>query len=374
MREKILYITAYVPHRAAAGEKNTMLMLNDLAQIYDVDLIYFKYKKEDFYKPETSNIRVLKVFRNSNTIKLWGIANLPFLHPVYSIRFSWFKFIFFYRLIKKYKYKAIVLNHSNVFIYGKFLDKKIPKILFAHDVIIQRALRSSGKLMQFICKQSEKMCFKIPNSHIFSFSQKDVDIIKHEYNISAKVCLDYIDPNIINKTIDRIDDYYMFFGDWSRKENYEGAIWFIEHISPLIKEKTIVKIVGRRFPVERIKNTNPLVHYEVMGFVDDPYDILSKAKALISPLFKGAGIKVKVIESLACGTPVIGTAIAFEGLPKDFKSFMLTANTPQEYVNSMGKIPQNINKRRDLKERFIKYYSQDSIVKYIETLNNKHIQ
>jgi len=34
------------------------------------------------------------------------------------------------------------------------------------------------------------------------------------------------------------------------------------------------------------------------------------SKALISPLFTGAGIKVKVIEALACGIPVIGTDIA----------------------------------------------------------------
>lgn len=371
MREKILYITAYVPHRAAAGEKNTMLMLNDLAQTYDVDLVYFKYKKENSYKPEINNIKVLKIFKNSKIIKLWGIANFPFLHPVYSIRFSWSKLIFFHRLIKKNKYKVIILNHSNVFLYGIFLDKKIPKILLAHDIIIQRALRSSGKFMQFICRHSEKMCFELPNSHIFSFSQKDVDIIRHEYNISAKVCLDYIDPIIINKSIDKIDDYFMLFGDWSRKENYEGAIWFIENISSLIKEKTVIKIVGRQFPADKIRNVNPLIHYDVMGFVDDPYEILSKAKALISPLFKGAGIKVKVIESLACGVPVIGTAIAFEGLPNDFKSFMLEANSPQEYIDAMSKIPQNINDRRELKKKFITYYSQDSIVNYIKTLNNK---
>lgn len=213
-------------------------------------------------------------------------------------------------------YKAIVLNHSNVFYYGKFLDKNTPKILLAHDVIIQRALRTAGKMMQHICRYSERLCFNLPYAHIFSFSQKDVDIIKREYHLPAKVCLDYIDPDIINKRVETIEDYYMFFGDWTRKENYEGALWFIENVSPLLKKKTTFKIIGRQFPKEKINNNNPLVHYEVMGFVDDPYLLLSHAKALVSPLFNGAGIKVKVIESLACGTPVIGTEIAFEGLPK----------------------------------------------------------
>lgn len=64
--EKILFITAYVPHKAAAGEKNTMIMLNDLAESYDVDLVYFKYDYDKPYLPERSNVKVLKVFKTQN--------------------------------------------------------------------------------------------------------------------------------------------------------------------------------------------------------------------------------------------------------------------------------------------------------------------
>ena len=368
MKDKILFITAYVPHKAAAGEKNTMIMLNDLSESFDVDLIYFKYDNEDSYEPERKNVKVLKVLKNSIWIKFWGIFNLPFLHPVYSIRFSWSKLWKIRKFIKKNQYKAIILNHSNVFYYGKFLGNEVPKILIAHDVIIQRALRSSGKLMQLICRYSESYCFKLPNAHIFTVSQKDVDIIKSEYNLNARVSLIYIDSNIINKNVEYIKDYYMFFGDWTRKENYEGALWFIEHVSPSITQETTIKIVGRKFPIEKIKNSNPLVHYVIMGFVDDPYQILSEAKALISPLFNGAGIKVKVIESLACGTPVIGTEIAFEGLPKGFESSMILANTPNDYIKAMDRVTLDVSMRKKLREDFIECYSKDSIRKYIEKL------
>lgn len=368
MKEKILFITAYVPHKAAAGEKNTMIMLNDLADSFDVDLIYFKYKNDTLYLPEKDNVRILKIFKNATWIKIWGILNLPFLHPVYSIRFSWNKLKEIRKLLNETEYKAVILNHSNVFYYGKFIKEKTPKVLLAHDVIIQRALRTSGKLMQAICRFSESLCFSLSNAHVFSFSQKDVDIIKKEYAIEAKVCLDYIDPDIINKRIKQIGDYYMFFGDWSRKENYEGALWFIEHVSPLINKETTFKIVGRKFPTEKIKNSNPLVKYEVMGFVNDPYLLLSEAKALISPLFNGAGIKVKVIEALACGTPVIGTEIAFEGLPKGFESSMLLADEPNDYIKAMDIVTLDISKRKGLKNDFIKCYTKDSIRNYIEKL------
>src|SRR5574344_1098668 len=124
MKDKILFITADVPHKARAGEKNMTIMLNNLAESYEVGVVYF----------ENDYLKVLKVFKNSKFIKIWGILNLPFLHPVYSIRFRWSKLRVLKKLVGNTPYKAIVLNHSNIFFYGKFLDRDTPKILLAHDV------------------------------------------------------------------------------------------------------------------------------------------------------------------------------------------------------------------------------------------------
>ena len=364
MKKKVLFITAYVPHKAAAGEKNTMLMLNELAETFDVDLIYFKYDYDNPYLPEKENVRVRKIFKNANWIKIWGIVNLPLLHPVYSIRFSWRKLFLIKRLTQKENYSAIFLNHSNVFVYGKFLNPHTPKLLFAHDVIIQRALRSSSKIVQQICRFSEGSCFRLPNAHIFSFSQKDVDLIAREYNLPAKVCLDYIDPKIIAKTIEKLENYYVFFGDWTRKENYEGVVWFFKEVAPSIKKEIFIKIIGRKFPEEKLNNNNPNIHVEILGFVDDPYKLISEAKALITPLFHGAGIKVKVIEALACGTPVIGTDIAFEGLPDKYSRMMLLANDIDSYLKAM-EVDIPLEERLRMKKAFIEDYTSETIPQFL---------
>ena len=89
MKEKILFLTAYVPNKAAAGEKNTMIMLNDLASCYDVDLIYFKYDWENDYVPERGNVNTKLTIRNSIMTKLKNVCNFPFVHPTFSIRFNW---------------------------------------------------------------------------------------------------------------------------------------------------------------------------------------------------------------------------------------------------------------------------------------------
>lgn len=368
-RKRILFITAYVPHKAAAGEKNTMIMLNDLGTKYDVDVVLYKYDREPYYIPTSANVKVIQVYKNSTLRKIWGILNFPFIHPVYSIRFSWFEVLQLNRIIRKNHYDLIMLNHSNVFLIGKFVCSKIPKVLFAHDVIAQRVMRSSSKVMQKICIGSERFGFKMPNAHIFSFSPKDCNLIKSLYHKEANVCLDYIDDAIINKEITEVQPYFMFFGDWYRSENYEGCLWFFKNVAPLIKKPTTFKIVGRMFPKEKLVNTNPLVTVEILGFVDDPYDILTKSAALITPLFQGAGIKVKVIEALASGVPVIGTDIAFEGLPKQFSSFMKLCDTPQQYIEQMQQVSSvHIDERRKMKQDFVDFYQRGNIKDYIEKI------
>lgn len=341
MKEKILFLTAYVPNKAAAGEKNTMIMLNDLASCYDVDLIYFKYDWENDYVPERGNVNTKLTIRNSIMTKLKNVCNFPFVHPTFSIRFNWLILRRVRDLLKMNHYKVVIFNHSNMFLYGRYIDKRIPKILLCHDVIAQRVLRSSSYLMQKICIFSERMSLNLPNAHIFSFSQKDCDLIKQIYHKETNLCLDYIDEQIINKSPDKVEDYFTMFGDWRRKENAEGALWFINTVGPLLRKKVHIKIIGRGFPNKDVKNIVPNLNLDILGFVDDPYKILSQSKALISPLFTGAGIKVKVIEALACGIPVIGTDIAFEGLPPLFNSFMLIAETPKDYIRCMECLNMN---------------------------------
>lgn len=367
MKEKVLFITAYVPHKAAAGEKNTMIMLNDLASQYDVDLIYYKYDYDKVYQPERPNVKPIKIVKNSTAVKIKGILSYPFIHPVYSIRFNWKLCREISKLVKENHYKAVLLNHSNVFLFGKYIDKSMPKLLFAHDVIAQRVVRSSSWLMQKICIASERMGFNLPNAHIFSFSQKDCDLIRNMYGKDAHLCLDYIDEQIMAKEPQVVEDYYTLFGDWTRKENSDGALWLMDKVLPLIDKGIKIKVIGRGFPKDAIpeayRNT-----IEVLGFVDDPYQIISNSKAMLTPLFQGAGIKVKVIESLACGTPVIGTDIAFEGLPKGFENFMLLSNNEDDFANAMLKVDMSVEERKVVKKNFIECYQQDSITKYIDRL------
>lgn len=365
-KDKILFLTAYVPHKAAAGEKNTMIMLNDIASYYDVDLIYYKYDYDKAYQPERNNVRVVEVLKNSKWVKIKNILNFPFVHPVFSIRFNWTLLRKIRTLQDKNDYKAIIFNHSNMFLYAKFLKRDVPKLLLCHDVIAQRVNRSSSWLMRKLCIASEKYGLKIPNAHIFSFSQKDCDLIEKVYGLPAKLNLDYIDDAILSKAPSKIEDFFVLFGDWTRSENMEGAMWFINEVCPLLKKETKIKVIGRGFPMDVVEK-NDIVSFEVLGFVDDPYQMISNCRALLTPLFQGAGIKVKVIEALACGTPVVGTDVAFEGLPTKFSNMMLLSNDKESFARNMD-VTMDLEERKRIKKEFIEDYTSETIPQFLVKL------
>lgn len=367
--KKVLFITAFLPSDNAAAEKNTRIMLEDLSIENIVDLVYFRYSTDSLYQSPNKNIRIIEAFKNSLIRKILCILFFPFIHPIFSVRFSWFKLYVLKKKIRQGKYDVIICDHSQTFLYAKYLDKSIPKILLSHDVIAQRVSRTSSKLMYKICVLSEKFCLNIPNSHIFSFCQKDCDLIESIYNIKALLCFDYIDPQIINVEPLSIGNYFVFIGKWSRADNLDGVVWFMEKVVPLLTEKTNIKIIGKAFPHKYLSHTSQNVHIDYLGFVDNPYPLIANAKALLSPLFTGAGIKVKVVESLACGTPVIGTNIAFEGFSSDYSQGMILAEDANSFAKAMQNLNMGLQERIVLKNKFINNYRSITIPKFIKTIS-----
>ena len=370
MRKRVLFLTAFLPHPGAAAEKNTMMMLEDLSREYDIDLVYFKYKKEKEYIAPNNHIFVKRSFNNSIVRKLLNIFCFPFVHPLFSVRFNWGVLCYLKTLVSENHYNAIILDHSQMFLYGKYIKSDIPKILLSHDVIAQRVGRNSNALIKWICKKSERKALTVQNGFVFSFSQKDCDLIKSTYSINARLCLDYIDPYIIGAIPEDYNNEFVFIGKWTREDNLDGVIWFYKTIVPRITKPVIINIVGKNFPKEKISCKNPMVSTNILGFVDNPYPLIAKSRAMIAPLFTGAGIKVKVIEALACGTPVIGTEIAFEGLPEKYSNMMKLANDVDSYLKAM-EVDIPVEERRRIKKEFIADYTSETIPQFLNSILKK---
>lgn len=366
--KKILFITAYVPSRKGGGENFTRLLLDNLAVNNKIDLAYFKYKNDRPYENKSHNIRVIKVLNNSTVLKLWNAVKVPFLHPVFTIRFSWRLLLFLRKMMKIEKYDLIYIDHGLMMLYGRFF-KQTPKVMYSHDVMCQRFDRKSNFFVRKWIRFSEKIIYYIPNATIFCPSDKDKNIVKTAYGLNIKVTSQFFDSLVVNTMPQKIERRLVFFGKWDRPDNYEGLNWFVDKIYPKIETQFDIEIIGWGLPEHLVKKINGLQRIKYLGFVDNPYSIIANSYAVVAPLFSGAGVKVKVLESLGCGTPIFGSRIAFEGISEDYADFMLECETEEEYISLINYTDIPLQKRIEYKKMFIANYNKDSIATYIDRLS-----
>jgi glycosyltransferase involved in cell wall biosynthesis len=82
------------------------------------------------------------------------------------------------------------------------------------------------------------------------------------------------------------------------------------------------------------------------GLIQDVRPNIAKSWLTIVPLRFGAGTRLKIIESLALGTPVVSTSKGAEGLDVINGKNILLADTPSDFANAV----LGVLKNRDLRE------------------------
>ena len=130
--------------------------------------------------------------------------------------------------------------------------------------------------------------------------------------------------------------------------NEDGATRLVDELMPILWEampELELEIVGAN-PTPRVRELQgPRV--EVVGFVPDPYERLSRARVHVHPLRFGAGIKLKLIDTMAAGLPFVTTPTGAEGLGLDGLEDVLVADNSDE----LARLALDLYRDRDLWQR-----------------------
>lgn len=373
MSKKVLFISAFPPNNKTAGQNYSFNLIENLSENNKVDVVYWNYDKHSVCSVSNTNIRFLKHYdinSHFNTI-IWSI--LCGIFPFFTIRFniSALKYI---RDIS-HKYDVLYFDFSQVFIYSIFVTHPY-KVMMCHDVISQKFSRYKlACLYNWWVKCSENRVLK-KGKEILCFSEKDKLLISDLCNVSPFVVSFYIDKNIQNIDLDSISlkPHYCFYGAWNRSENSDGLLWFVDNVLPFCKSNITFKVIGGGMPIKIQQAIKSHGNMDYVGFVDNPYLMLAESIALIAPLFKGAGVKVKVIETLAVGTPVIGTNIAFEGIDNikyaGTKSAQKCIASAKEMIEIINHFDISIEEKKEIKNSFLSTYSKNKFVNMIDAIDD----
>lgn len=122
--------------------------------------------------------------------------------------------------------------------------------------------------------------------------------------------------------------------------NQEGILWFIENCWPKIYEKfpgLKFYIAGRNAPDWLVRQFDaPNIVYK--GEVADAYQFMNSKSIMVVPLFSGSGMRIKIIEGMALGKPIVSTTIGNEGISTTSGKNILIADTPEEFAAAIEKL------------------------------------
>lgn len=145
-----------------------------------------------------------------------------------------------------------------------------------------------------------------------------------------------------------------FVGTMNYQPNVDAALWFIREIFPLILQdqpKARFRVIGREPPrsLMRVAQTNPAI--EVTGTVKEVLPLLRESSVVVVPLRAGSGVRLKIMESLSAGLPMVSTSVGAEGLPMENGRDILIADDAETFAQSVLRLLQDDVLRRDMAER-----------------------
>lgn len=128
----------------------------------------------------------------------------------------------------------------------------------------------------------------------------------------------------------------LYFGRLSTTANADGVTHFAENIWPRVAAahpEARLKIVGAQPPPALMALAGP--RFELTGFVSDLRPHLAAAAVVVVPLRLGGGTRLKIVEAMAMGKPIVSTTLGAEGIDLLPERDALIADEPQAFAASV---------------------------------------
>jgi polysaccharide biosynthesis protein PslH len=119
--------------------------------------------------------------------------------------------------------------------------------------------------------------------------------------------------------------------------NIDGVLWFARDVLPIVRREAAdapFYVVGAR-PPAAVRALAADTAIQVTGYVDDPAPYLQSSALTVVPLRAGGGMRVKILEALARGIPIVSTTIGAEGIDVTPGQHLLIADEPAAFAEAV---------------------------------------
>lgn len=198
---------------------------------------------------------------------------------------------------------------------------------------------------------------------ILTFSPLDRDIIRRDVGIDD-IKIRNMYPPILESwgRAGKEGRWAAIVGSALWPENSHGLKWFLQQVMPHLSLSTRIWVLGEG--VGRIvSQTGYTSRVRILEQFRSLSDFISDIRALIVPIQNGSGIRIKILQALEAGLPVISTSMGARGLPVE-ETGIVIAHTPEdmaEAIMSLETDPETWTERVRKGQQFVKRHCQMDI-------------
>ncbi len=221
---------------------------------------------------------------------------------------------------------VIHVEHLPLIDIGRWLAKVFgcPMAYRAHNIesrLWERRFGLGGLARRWVMSRMERFEEEAINSSQLTLGISDVDLNWMRMKAPAArvdllpctLLFERYEPLLTQTAVPEAEICFVGGLDWGPNEN--GLHWFVHEVLPRIVDKAPqakVAVLARGAKARPWLADNP--HIRLVASNTQAAALFARSRASVAPLLQGGGVRVKILESLAVGCPVVATCIGGEGL------------------------------------------------------------
>lgn len=228
-----------------------------------------------------------------------------------------------------------------------FSLEKDRKNVFSAYIAYLKTLRIETSLLS---KYAAKCPFVLISEYDAQYLRRRVPEAKIHVVAAATKKLDILPEN---KFSNGQGKKLVFCGFMSRLHNFDAFTWLIESIMPLVLREhpeVRLEVTGFNMPQKFYQLQNSLEWLKVIPEVEDINLFMSQATLLCWPFRLGAGVKTKILESMALGKAIVSTTIGVEAFTPSQRRGILIADTAEGLADCISQLLANPKQRENMEQ------------------------
>ena len=341
---QVLFLTQVLPYPPDSGPKvKSFNVLKYLARHYEVTLVSF------VRGDQSVEVRRLgQICRTVHTVPM--ARSLLFGQPWMMLRderIAMRRLVD--RLAAEHKFDVVHADQLNMAQYAQRL-RSSRKVLDAHNALwlLYRRLWETlppgperallGRDWKLLKSYEGRMCREF--DAVIAVSDEDKTALEEAMGMSRDIAvipiaIDGEETPMVNRALEA--NHIVHLGTMYWPPNIDGIMWFVREIFPTIRGErpdVALDVIGARPPRELRRLHGCSMGVNVTGYVKDVQPYLEQAGVFIVPLRAGGGMRVKILEALARGLPVVTTSLGCEGIKVKHERHALIADSPEAFAQA----------------------------------------